>query len=213
MAFGPKPWKDKPDGTTPISAAGLIDLETRLAAYTDAEAAAAISTAPPIVTTLPASPTAGQVVRYRHTAGESPWLCVWDPALNGGAGAWAVQGPPLVAASEGVDRSTSSLTFVAIAGMPEITIPVAGLWRIEMGAIWMHSQAGGWGVLAAAPATDDASMREQAAVASIWQRTRRARGVDVPLSAGVVSVVGRSAGGTATWRDIDLAAHPVELRP
>jgi len=35
MAFGPKPWKDKPDGTTPISAAGLIDLEARLSNYTD----------------------------------------------------------------------------------------------------------------------------------------------------------------------------------
>jgi len=35
MAFGPKPWKDKPDGTTPISAAAMIDLETRLSNYSD----------------------------------------------------------------------------------------------------------------------------------------------------------------------------------
>lgn len=35
MAFTPKSWQNAPNATTPLSAAALIDLETRLSAYTD----------------------------------------------------------------------------------------------------------------------------------------------------------------------------------
>lgn len=35
MSFTPKAWKDAPDTSTPLSAAALVDLETRLAAYAD----------------------------------------------------------------------------------------------------------------------------------------------------------------------------------
>lgn len=35
MSFEPKVWKDLPDVTTPLSANALMDMETRLAAYTD----------------------------------------------------------------------------------------------------------------------------------------------------------------------------------
>ncbi len=37
MAFGIKDWKNSPDTTTPLSAAGIEDLETRLSDYTDAQ--------------------------------------------------------------------------------------------------------------------------------------------------------------------------------
>lgn len=37
MAFTPKDWKDYPDTTTPITAAAIEDLETRLSAYTDGQ--------------------------------------------------------------------------------------------------------------------------------------------------------------------------------
>lgn len=37
MAFTPKDWKDYPDTTTPITAAALEDMETRLSAYVDAK--------------------------------------------------------------------------------------------------------------------------------------------------------------------------------
>lgn len=37
MAFTPKDWKDDPDHTTPITAAALEDLESRVAGYTDSE--------------------------------------------------------------------------------------------------------------------------------------------------------------------------------
>jgi hypothetical protein len=33
MPFTPKPWVDSPSTATPLDAAALIDLETRLAAY------------------------------------------------------------------------------------------------------------------------------------------------------------------------------------
>lgn len=35
MTFTPKDWKDSPDPSTPLSAAAMEDLETRLAAYAD----------------------------------------------------------------------------------------------------------------------------------------------------------------------------------
>jgi len=40
MAFTPKAWKAKPDPSTPLSAAAMIDLETRLSSYTDSMGAA-----------------------------------------------------------------------------------------------------------------------------------------------------------------------------
>jgi hypothetical protein len=39
MSFTPKQWKDKPDTTTPVNADSVIDLETRLSAYTDVQIA------------------------------------------------------------------------------------------------------------------------------------------------------------------------------
>lgn len=42
MTFTPKDWKAAPDISTPVSAAGLEDLETRLAAYADAQDAATL---------------------------------------------------------------------------------------------------------------------------------------------------------------------------
>lgn len=40
MAFSVKDWKDAPDNTTPLSAAAMEDLETRLSGYTDTSVAA-----------------------------------------------------------------------------------------------------------------------------------------------------------------------------
>ena len=39
MAFTPKTWQNEPSTATPLSAAALVDLETRLAAYTDQKTA------------------------------------------------------------------------------------------------------------------------------------------------------------------------------
>jgi hypothetical protein len=41
MTFAPKAWVNEPNPATPVSAAGLIDLEARLAAYTDVREAVA----------------------------------------------------------------------------------------------------------------------------------------------------------------------------
>lgn len=43
--FAVKSWRDDPDPSTPISAAALMDLEQRGAAYVDAQSAVAIKTA------------------------------------------------------------------------------------------------------------------------------------------------------------------------
>ncbi len=42
MTFTPKDWKDSPDTSTPLTAAALEDLETRLATYTDAVGAGGV---------------------------------------------------------------------------------------------------------------------------------------------------------------------------
>lgn len=43
MAFTVKDWQDAPSATTPISAAALEDMETRLSAYTDSTTASSLS--------------------------------------------------------------------------------------------------------------------------------------------------------------------------
>lgn len=52
MPFVPKDWRDYPETSTPITAAALEDVETRLSAYTDAQISALISGAPGALDTL-----------------------------------------------------------------------------------------------------------------------------------------------------------------
>lgn len=62
MAFTPKDWHDYPTQTdTPLTAAALEDMETRLSDYTDAT--------PEFVTSLPASPVDGKQVIYQASGG------------------------------------------------------------------------------------------------------------------------------------------------
>lgn len=218
MAFGPKPWKDKPDGTTPVTAAAMIDLETRLSNYTDAEVATAKADARGLVSsgaTLPEPEYEGQQFDVVWADGLYR-RCTWRGAANGGLGAWVVAGggPPLVARDEGTNRTTSSLTWMAIAGLPSITIPHKGLWRLEWSAMHYNTSATAWDLLTVdVLQIDSRSAREPAAVANGNQRMSRSRGEHIALAAGALTMRARVTAGTATFVDIDLIAHPVELRP
>ena len=74
MSFTAKVWKDSPDASTPLSAAGVIDLETRVTTYADTIVAAAATpnfipsdygylawAYDPVTTINSASPTAGKI--------------------------------------------------------------------------------------------------------------------------------------------------------
>lgn len=132
MSFGPKPWKDAPDATTPLSAAALIDLEARLAGYTDLRT-------PAFVTTLPASPADGECVEYQPDPVNLPevtWQLVYRAARNGGAGAWGFAGGAGWRRIQGTggNQATASIgTTVAMTDGPSIMVPHAGVWRVEAG--------------------------------------------------------------------------------
>jgi hypothetical protein len=57
MAFTPKAWEDDPSTDTPLSAAALIDLEQRLAAYADSVAAGGVELGHARITSSPAAAT------------------------------------------------------------------------------------------------------------------------------------------------------------
>jgi hypothetical protein len=90
--------------------------------------------APPIeiVTSLPESPSKGDAVLYRVPSGL--WLLVADGDPEATGHPWACAGgPPLYADAQG-EVSTASTTPDALAGGPEVSVPVDGLYDLSIGA-------------------------------------------------------------------------------
>lgn len=179
----------------------------------------------PISTTLPPSPLPGQVVRYRHTTGQVPWLCIWDPALNSGAGAWSVLGgPPVEAVASGGTSTTvtGSYTQTAVSGTPAVTVPAPGLYTIEM-RLPIQVQSGGLldlfvGVRRGASAL--VAWVDYFVTTAAWQGSSvvgSTHAVALPTTGEAITMV--AAGGTAsTWSHSSslgrlLRLHPQELRP
>lgn len=179
----------------------------------------------PVVTSLPGSPVAGQVARYRHTPGQPPWLCIWDPTLNSGAGAWAVLGGPPAEAVASGGTSTAvagSYTQTAVGGTPSVTVPVPGLYTVEM-RLPVQVQSGGLldlfvGVRRGASAL--VAWIDYFVTTAAWQGSSvvgSTHAVSLPTAGEAITMV--AAGGTAsTWAHSSslgrlLRLHPVELRP
>lgn len=210
MTFTAKAWQDSPNDTTPISASALVDLEERVATH-------GRTFGPAPTTTLPGSPANGQMVFYKPVSSSaSPvWHCVWDSALNGGSGAWAVVGGAGIGTRNNTGYSGLGSTGWANTGAAGPTIPVAGLYHFEWGAFAAHSLANGWVLLRPnpVPASDDDAVRSQLpATASgqwVWGRTHN----PVTCSAAATTVQYRTVGGNLYLDDIICVATPVELRP
>lgn len=178
----------------------------------------------PVVSTLPAGSFDGQQVRFRHTAGVAPWLCVWDSALNSGAGAWAVtSGPPLRAVQSAGASGTSAAinTWTALPNTPTITIPVGGVYNIVAGGNLSSESAGakqarvrGWdgatgssvvGSMLASGVTQGSSAGNVAPVQMVL-----ADGATLSLQMCTDNTTVTFGAAAELWR---LAATPIELRP
>jgi hypothetical protein len=61
------------------------------------------------------------------------WRCTWRAALNSGSGAWAVQGAPIrVLQSASHDASAGG---VNVSNMSALTVPVTGLYYLDMAGL------------------------------------------------------------------------------
>lgn len=221
MSFGPKAWKNAPDNTTPLSAAALIDLETRLSNYTDAEVAALLGTLQVVeVNALPGSPVDGQQVDYypSGTIGTGVcWRCTWRDALNGGVGAWLVHGgAPLVALTAGQSTRTNT-TYGALAdgAGPSLVVPVKGVYdiTIEVGEMW-SSVGGDYAAASYSGAGITASDAHAAIQGAINNRVSVTTTFRQTVTAGTITAVYRTnAAATVSAAKRRLTAWPIELRP
>ncbi|WWT39961.1 hypothetical protein [Microcystis phage Mae-JY09] len=179
----------------------------------EANAAAFLGIAQP-VTSLPASPSQGDTVRYAPVSAGSPpiWLCTWDTNLNGGTGAWSVVGPPLYAEVLTLE-STTSTSYVDLSTVgPSATIPAAGIYKVESHVRAAHGAASTWMCSYVGPgvSADDDNRISGFGTADVGYS-----GIDrvTFTAAGTVRLVYRTLSGTASFRARRIAITPLELRP
>jgi hypothetical protein len=177
------------------------------------------TTGPPLVSTLPASPSVGQEVYFQSAvmAALSPppvWRLLYDGTK------WLfVGGAPLYSGvDEGApaDRPLTSTTYttLAVAG-PAVTLPVPGWYDVELQMGGYHSAAGGPALfmsydIGATPAVDTDAVSFNTAVVNtdIHRAVRTQR----KLFAAAVTLTAKyrsPAGATATFR----AARVMQVTP
>lgn len=178
----------------------------------------------PVVMSLPAGPTDGQVCRYRHTAGQPPWLCIWDTALRGGLGAWSVHGgaPRIASARGGTTTAVSSgYAATAVTGSPTLTVPVSGMYEMEVLLPIQAQTAGLVDLFVGLQRTTGELLSWAEYFVSIAQYQGAHGGSRVEplhLTAGWTMRACLASGTTSTWGHSSSAPkiirlHPVELRP
>lgn len=129
MAFTPKDWKDSPDATTPITAAALEDLETRVTDYTD-------DLLPDVVTSLPGSPADGDEVYYKVGTGDTAlfWHLRYDSSITDSY-KWRVVGAVDLHSEVNTAETTTSTSYTNLATTgPAVSAPLAGVYRLAFGA-------------------------------------------------------------------------------
>lgn len=151
VAFSAKAWQDEPSTATKINAAGLIDLETRLAGYTDTQVATVAAT--PDAT----SGVKGKVQLAGHLSGTAASPTVVDVAaalkdpVAGTAGlrtlgTGAAQALPGNHASTTNARSANGITTATSKGIAAGADPTTGQALVYNGTTWAPatlSMAGG----------------------------------------------------------------------
>lgn len=134
MAITPKTWLNAPATTTPLDAAGVIDLETRMGSYADSTAASqvAASLIQPVTSTVPGSPVDGQELYYQADATNG---IHWHMRFRSGSPnthKWEYLGGPAMVASgtASAPNSTAVGTYIALPSGPTITIARAGIYEV-----------------------------------------------------------------------------------
>lgn len=200
--------------STPISAAALEDMETRLSAYTDLVAGT-------YVTSLPGSPTDGQVIHYAADATNG---VIWQLRYRSGATGsykWEfIGGPPLIAR---VDTSQSKSTTGSYGDLttvgPTVTTPLAGDYDVDIG-VFMASSANvanianaSYTIGATAPADADAIQAAWNASASTQGSTghRRNRATAIAASTALKLQYKLAAAGSTSFAGRWIAITPVRV--
>jgi len=213
MAFGPKPWKDKPDGTTPISAAAMIDLEARLAAYTDSHIVQSGAT-------LPTTPAEGEQFDLLFADGLYR-RCTWRGAANGGLGAWIVAGGgPPITASQSAAGQMGSTSLVRIPNTPKITVAHSGRYWARADGSFRQANAAISDVLVVVSKNGvSQGLVAWTTQGSIWiGGSIGGQTSPIMIAANDEIEVMASASNTAVW-DVGaqhrwhLALHPIEFHP
>lgn len=176
----------------------------------------------PVVTSLPASPTPGQIVRFRPGGSASiTWLCMWEPWRNSGTGAWAVLGgqPLRAVQSTAQTITTANVVTVQLLTGAQVGLPVGGVWEISAhGDTQMQaaavSDAVVWlavgGVLSQGMATlSSAAGAPDGSDHGVTTRITAASAATLSLRAGT-NAQPVAFGGRVLWA---LSAMPLELRP
>lgn len=180
----------------------------------EANAAAFLGIAQP-VTSLPASPSQGDTVRYAPVAAGSPpiWLCTWDTNLNGGTGAWSVIGPPLEQTTDDTERQTVATTPGALTGGPSIVVPVRGVYIADVTADMRISNSTYTAYITVAGFTGSQHITYTSST-NRMTLSRAGRGT-VSTTGGTAQLfyATTNALGTASFWRRRLALHPLELRP
>ena len=131
MSFTVKDWKDSPDTTTPLSAAALEDMETRLSAYSDARIS--------YQTSLPGSPSDGDMIAFAADATNGViWHLRYRSAASGSYKWEFLGGPPLWAEVLTFETATVGGSYSDFATVgPSVTVPLAGDYLLDYsGCIW-----------------------------------------------------------------------------
>jgi hypothetical protein len=166
---------------------------------------------PEYVTALPGSPDDGEEVYFEAAAG-----VVWHLRYNDGSASthkWEFVGGPPLTDEILTSETTTSTTFVDLATVgPDITLPLAGDYIIEIGANHRAATSGS-GVMTAklgsAAASDDDSVANS--VNNFTSDSRRMRRNGLAASAVIKAMYRSSGGTTGTWQRRYLAIHPVRV--
>jgi hypothetical protein len=210
VTYTPTTWIDE-NGTgngTALTAARLNNMEAGIAAATPVVA---------VLTTLPASPTDGQIVFFAADATNG---VIWQLRYRSGASSsykWEMVGGPALFSEVLTSESTTSTSYVALttAG-PAITIPLAGDYDVEIGAnvtgsgdamnAYMSYALGG------TAAVDADALRKQQVGAGYYgeptSRKRRKTGLPTSISIAARYKVGNVTG---TWENRWMTVTPVRV--
>jgi hypothetical protein len=205
VALVVKDWQDSPSTTTPINAAALEDMETRVAAWGN----------PDTVTSLPASPTAGQVVFYEADATNGViWQLKYRPASSSAYDWEFVGGSPLFA-EVATDQGTTSASYVDLTTVgPSITVPLAGDYMIDIAAHAYNSGANvnlmSYAVGGTAASDNDAAEVDHSAANRLLPHAAGAKKTALAASTALVAKY-RVTAGTGQFRRRQMRVVPVRV--
>jgi len=169
-------------------------------------------------TTLPASPVDGQEYDYIASATLGVIWRLRYRAASTSAHKWETVGGSALYARAAAEVTVTSTTYVALAGGPAITLPIAGDYQIGVSGRFYIGTVGmqafmSLGGAAAGAAVDENSLDGYAGAAtgSAGAGSLNHTMTLPNLSAGVLEAVYRVTGGTGVWSWRDLWVSPVRL--